>query len=65
MDAATAFATPPAAAPQVSACEWIRIYAFRLAVRRPEMCPQDAVQEAIRRFPSLGHLSPEQAVVLH
>lgn len=64
MDTATSPSLAPPAAP-VSPCEWIRIYAFRLAVRRPEICPEEAVQEAIRQYRCLSHLSPEQAVTLH
>ena len=44
---------------------WIRIFAQRLALMRPELSAEESIRTAIAEFERLGHLQPEQAVALH
>jgi hypothetical protein len=46
-------------------CVWITIFAQRLALKRPELSPEESVRTAIAEFRRLGHLQPEQAIALH
>ncbi len=42
-------------------CEWMRLFAVRLAQRRPDISADEAVRAAIREFRRSGHLPPERA----
>lgn len=41
--------------------EWIRIFAIRYAIRRPELTAEEVVARAIGEFPRCSELSPEDA----
>lgn len=49
-------------APVTCPSEWMRIFAVRLARRRPDISAEQAVLAAIDEYRVCGHLPPETAV---
>lgn len=45
----------------VSATDWIRIFASRLALRRPNLCAERVLADAIDHFHRCHSLAPELA----
>jgi len=45
--------------------DWVRIFAYRLALRRPRLSPAAAINVAIEAFDANPALAPEQAVELY
>lgn len=54
-------ATLPASCPD----QWMRIFAIRLAQRRPDISAEEVVRKAVGEFKACGHLPPEAAAARH
>ena len=54
----------PVSTPTAAPTEWIRIFACRLAQKRPELSAAETIRAAIDAFAHSAHLQPEDAVTI-